>query len=310
MTFTIRNIPFHSNYTINRTLAMAEDNNTTIDTPSFTITTNHVETPTNHNRLQRIPARGQVQSSPLVLHVDSSRFGHDGGDNSFHLLPIEETPTPDLSKKTEQRRAILKRFFDKRRKRQYGKHITYVCRKSVADRRKRVKGRFVGSSKKKSSDADEQDANPVSGPEANSPEPEIRLNEPEIDLDLDSPTYKPTNQLTDISWPAESEPDDSEDESSEEEIEVQPRPILRMESIGPVSFAPAIGHVSHRGSPTGLYPQVSPQYSPIRVNSPTPGEKDSMGLLPGMAKAVEPMDFEEFIMRARQDQIKDQRAEG
>lgn len=43
----------------------------------------------------------------------------------------------------EERSAILARFHDKRQRRNWNKKIRYNCRKSLADRRVRVKGRFV-----------------------------------------------------------------------------------------------------------------------------------------------------------------------
>eukprot|EP01039_Chlorochromonas_danica_P008214 gene8214-9061_t len=43
----------------------------------------------------------------------------------------------------EERAAIVARFHEKRKRRVWQKRIRYVCRKSLADRRLRVKGRFV-----------------------------------------------------------------------------------------------------------------------------------------------------------------------
>lgn len=42
-----------------------------------------------------------------------------------------------------ERAAIISRFLDKRTRRVWNKKIRYNCRKSLADRRMRVKGRFV-----------------------------------------------------------------------------------------------------------------------------------------------------------------------
>jgi hypothetical protein len=46
----------------------------------------------------------------------------------------------------EQRDAKIARWLDKRRRRTWTKKISYVCRKQVADKRVRVKGRFVSKS--------------------------------------------------------------------------------------------------------------------------------------------------------------------
>lgn len=54
----------------------------------------------------------------------------------------------------EERVAIVARFHEKRKRRVWQKRIRYVCRKSLADRRLRVKGRFV----KMASSDDQSDA--------------------------------------------------------------------------------------------------------------------------------------------------------
>ena len=45
----------------------------------------------------------------------------------------------------DQRRERVMRFLDKRKRRNFAKKISYHCRKRVADRRIRIKGRFVTS---------------------------------------------------------------------------------------------------------------------------------------------------------------------
>ena len=43
----------------------------------------------------------------------------------------------------EERRLKIERFLEKRQRRNFGKKISYGCRKRVADNRIRIKGRFV-----------------------------------------------------------------------------------------------------------------------------------------------------------------------
>ena len=53
--------------------------------------------------------------------------------------PLKQIGTISL----EERKKKIKRFLEKRKKRLWGKRISYDCRKRVADGRLRVKGRFV-----------------------------------------------------------------------------------------------------------------------------------------------------------------------
>ena len=43
----------------------------------------------------------------------------------------------------EERQEKLRKYFEKRKRRSFAKKISYDCRKIVADKRLRVKGRFV-----------------------------------------------------------------------------------------------------------------------------------------------------------------------
>ena len=42
-----------------------------------------------------------------------------------------------------ERKQLLERYFEKRQQRNWGKNVAYACRKNLAERRVRVKGRFI-----------------------------------------------------------------------------------------------------------------------------------------------------------------------
>lgn len=69
-------------------------------------------------------------------------------DSSFQTHPIKTGSFPNPSFKIgtitlEERRAKVQKFLEKRKKRNFKKKISYMCRKNVADKRVRIKGRFV-----------------------------------------------------------------------------------------------------------------------------------------------------------------------
>lgn len=65
------------------------------------------------------------------------------------LCPSLRLPRPQPSAQkigpltAEERTTKLQKFREKRRKRNFSKKVSYACRKSVADSRLRVKGRFI-----------------------------------------------------------------------------------------------------------------------------------------------------------------------
>mmetsp|Transcript_8322 Transcript_8322/g.12280 ORF Transcript_8322/g.12280 Transcript_8322/m.12280 type:complete len:122 (+) Transcript_8322:22-387(+) len=64
--------------------------------------------------------------------------------NFIQEKQLEPKPIGPISR--EERRQKINRYLQKRQRRNFRKKISYECRKTVADKRVRVKGRFVSKS--------------------------------------------------------------------------------------------------------------------------------------------------------------------
>ncbi|OMJ79336.1 hypothetical protein SteCoe_20679 [Stentor coeruleus] len=73
------------------------------------------------------PVEGNEQQSLRVLAKPSLNYSN----NKIGTISVEE------------RRIKVQKFLEKRKRRNFKKKISYMCRKKVADQRVRVKGRFV-----------------------------------------------------------------------------------------------------------------------------------------------------------------------
>lgn len=87
-----------------------------------------------------------------VMNLENSEnknLGKDGHPKKYenNLLPkpkIQYSQTKKIGTLTyEERRQKILKFLEKRKRRNFNKKISYVCRKRVADDRIRIKGRFV-----------------------------------------------------------------------------------------------------------------------------------------------------------------------
>ena len=71
----------------------------------------------------------------------------EAGDLQVTMSPSRQTFVYSKGKvgtlSQEERRLKVQKFLEKRKKRNFKKKISYMCRKKVADQRIRVKGRFV-----------------------------------------------------------------------------------------------------------------------------------------------------------------------
>ncbi|KFK42787.1 hypothetical protein AALP_AA1G039300 [Arabis alpina] len=94
---------------------------------------------------------------PIFNQVDHHHQGLDGGENQNHMvappvlpqLGTEVTGLDDGSfnkvgkLSPEQRKEKISRYMKKRNERNFSKKIKYACRKTLADSRPRVRGRFA-----------------------------------------------------------------------------------------------------------------------------------------------------------------------
>uniref|UniRef100_A0A0E0ML47 CCT domain-containing protein n=1 Tax=Oryza punctata TaxID=4537 RepID=A0A0E0ML47_ORYPU len=78
---------------------------------------------------------------PVSAHQPPPSSGH-------HMLPEEDLPrvTSVGRYSAEERRERIEKYRSKRNHRNFDKKITYACRKTLADSRPRVKGRFARNS--------------------------------------------------------------------------------------------------------------------------------------------------------------------
>lgn len=83
----------------------------------------------------------------LPMPFDCALPQFEGTDHeSFNLSqkPIYQYPNSKIGTITvEERKLKVQKFLEKRKRRNFKKKISYMCRKKVADQRVRVKGRFV-----------------------------------------------------------------------------------------------------------------------------------------------------------------------
>ena len=123
--------------------------------PSFYHFTDPTIFPSDANEMQKIFANEFMsyltQESELVNisnvgpKVENVAYGLPAQMNKASL-PKPLIPFPQNSIGTislEERRQKIQKFLEKRKRRHYGKKISYACRKRVADGRLRIKGRFV-----------------------------------------------------------------------------------------------------------------------------------------------------------------------
>ena len=102
--------------------------------------------------------RARAMSEPWLKSMSSAAmiegdhlYGEDDDNGEDNILPQMMEHYRTIYNKNgrigiytrEERKSIISRFHDKRKKRVWKKKIRYHCRKNLADRRIRVKGRFV-----------------------------------------------------------------------------------------------------------------------------------------------------------------------
>jgi len=91
-----------------------------------------------HMRAQLKQARVEAAQRAALMGI-----GAGGEDDAVRAPPNEEDMIRLGSYTTAERQRKIQRFLEKRRRRVWSKKILYSCRKSFADRRPRVGGRFV-----------------------------------------------------------------------------------------------------------------------------------------------------------------------
>lgn len=89
--------------------------------------------------MQPKPKRNKQQEQPLEQQKIEVIIKEEPGSSKGAKATQEKVGTLDIS----ERRKKIQRYLEKRQKRIWQKKISYDCRKKVADKRLRVKGRFV-----------------------------------------------------------------------------------------------------------------------------------------------------------------------
>ena len=104
-------------------------------------------------RMSFAEARRRAYSLDVLQHRDGGGGFRGGGCSAGVLANMPGFTVPECAGggrrvgayEPEERAALLERFHAKRARRVWRKKIRYSCRKSLADRRVRVKGRFIKS---------------------------------------------------------------------------------------------------------------------------------------------------------------------
>ncbi|XP_043706007.1 histone-lysine N-methyltransferase, H3 lysine-79 specific-like [Telopea speciosissima] len=91
--------------------------------------------------LQQVYNSGDIQA----LHNDSSQLVNGGGTSTLtsEISTLEESTYKVGKLSVEERKEKIHRYMKKRNERNFSKKIKYACRKTLADSRPRVRGRFA-----------------------------------------------------------------------------------------------------------------------------------------------------------------------
>lgn len=94
------------------------------------------------------PPRGYNSSENQALSNESQHLVNGGGSSATHLASEITSLEADTFRVTtkltaEERREKIHRYMKKRNERNFSKKIKYACRKTLADSRPRVRGRFA-----------------------------------------------------------------------------------------------------------------------------------------------------------------------